>query len=74
MKLKAQKFKLALQPIFWVYAVMCRFFKRFTFWKIIGLFIALLAWAGDAFFGWQSNIGYYFLGAIASWCVSENGT
>ena len=40
-------------------AVMCRFFKRFTFWKIVGLSIALLAWAGDAFFGWQSNIGYY---------------
>jgi len=74
MKLKAQNFKLALQPLFWVYAVMCRFFKRFTFWKIIGLSVALLAWAGDAFFGWQSNIGYYFLGAIASWCVSENGT
>ena len=55
-------------------AFMCRFFKRFTLWKIIGLSVALLAWAGDAFFGWQSNIGYYFLGAIASWCVSENGT
>lgn len=52
--------------------VMCRFFKRFTFWKIIGLSVALLAWVGDFFFGWQSNIGYYFLGAIASWCVSEN--
>ncbi len=73
MKLKAQMFKLAQQPFFWVYAVMCHFFKRFTFWKMIGLSIALLAWAGDSFFGWQSNIGYYFLGAIASWCVSENG-
>ena len=51
---------------------MCRFFKRLTFWKIIGL-SAILAWAGDALFGWQSNIGYYFLGAIASWCVSDNG-
>lgn len=49
------------------------FFKRLTFWKIIGFSIAILAWAGDAFFGWQSNIGYYFLGAIASWCVSDNG-
>ena len=28
MKLKAQNFKLALQPLFWVYAVMCRFFKK----------------------------------------------
>lgn len=55
-------------------AVMCRFFKRLTFWKIIGLSIAILAWTGDVFFGWQSNVGYYFLGAIASWCVSENGT
>lgn len=54
--------------------VMCRFFKRVTLWKIIGLLVALLAWAGDAFLGWQSNIGYYFLGAIASWCVSENVT
>lgn len=26
MKLKAQMFKLAQQPLFWVYAVMCRFF------------------------------------------------
>ena len=60
------------QPSF-LAAVISRFFKNITFWKIFGLFIAILAWVGDVFLGWQTNIGYYFLGAIASWCVSENG-
>jgi len=32
MKLKAQNFKLALQPLFWVYAVMCRFFCGHLKW------------------------------------------
>jgi hypothetical protein len=35
MKLKAQNFKLALQPLFWVYAVMCRFFIEIRKGKII---------------------------------------
>lgn len=64
--------KLVLQPLFWVYAAISRFFKQLTFLEIIGLSIAILAWVGDVFFGWQSNHGYFFLGAIASWCVSEN--
>ena len=72
--MKNESTELAQKPPFCKTAVMCRFFKRFTLWKIIGLSVASLAWAGDVFFGWQSNIGYYFLGAIASWCVSENGT
>ena len=28
MKLKALNFKIALHPLFWVYAVMCRFFTK----------------------------------------------
>ncbi len=63
--------KLVLQPLFWVYAAISRFFKQLTFWEIIGLSIAIFAWVGHAYFGWQSNHGYFFLGAIASWCVSE---
>jgi predicted SprT family Zn-dependent metalloprotease len=35
MKLKAQNFKLALQPLFWVYAVMCLFFIEIRKGKII---------------------------------------
>jgi predicted SprT family Zn-dependent metalloprotease len=35
MKLKAQNFKIALQPLFWVYAVMCRFFTEIKKGKVI---------------------------------------
>jgi len=54
--------------------VMCRFIKWFTFWKSLGLIIAITSWYGDQFLGWQSNIGYYLAGLVAGWCVSENGT
>lgn len=72
--MKNKSTELAQNPRFCKADATCRFFKRLTFWKITGLSIAILAWAGDVFFGWQSNIGYYFLGAMASWCVSENDT
>jgi hypothetical protein len=45
MKLKTQNFKLALQPLFWVYAVMCRFFKYFNYLDTSG-------WNSFAVGGW----------------------
>jgi hypothetical protein len=36
MKLKAQLFKIARQPLFWVYVVMCRFFCSHLKWVKTG--------------------------------------
>ena len=52
-------------------AVMHRFFKRFTIINVIGLAIALIAWVGDSFLGWQDNIGYYLMGMFAAWFMSH---
>lgn len=68
--MESKTFKIGKQYISYKHHFMLRFFKRFTFKEMIGLSIALLAWAGDSFFGWQSNIGYYVLGAMVSWCAS----
>ena len=47
------------------------FFKRFTIINVIGLSIALIAWVGDSFLGWQDNIGYYLMGMFAA-CFMSN--
>jgi len=51
--------------------VMYRFFNRFTIINAIGLAIALTAWVGDSFLGWQDNIGYYLMGMFAAWFMSH---
>lgn len=62
---------LAEKPQLHKHNVLLRFFKRFTFLNLVGISIAIIAWAGDSFLGWQDNIGYYLMGMFASWFMSH---